>query len=104
VRRRPAIETVRWLCHPVQPVLLSEDSLLALDAPISVCGDICGQYLDLLRVSEMGGMPPKSRYFFLGDSVDRGSRSVEVSLLLFALKLRYPDAIHLVRGNMSRPR
>jgi serine/threonine-protein phosphatase PP1 catalytic subunit len=102
-RRLPALSTVRWLCKTVQPVLLAEPSLLSLDPPIRICGDIHGQYLDLLRVFESGGLPPISRYLFLGDYVDRGQRSVEVIILLYALKVRFPESIFLLRGNHESP-
>jgi serine/threonine-protein phosphatase PP1 catalytic subunit len=102
-RQRPTAETVRWLCESIQPIFLSEPSLLTLDPPIHICGDIHGQYLDLLRVFELGGLPPVSRYLFLGDYVDRGERSVEVIILLFALKLRHPQSLYMIRGNHESP-
>lgn len=78
---------------------LAEPSLLTLDFPIRICGDIHGQFLDLLRVFEQGGLPPSSRYLFLGECVNRGESSVEVIVLLFALKMRHPNSIFLLRGN-----
>ncbi|XP_065051782.1 serine/threonine-protein phosphatase 5-like [Rhopilema esculentum] len=79
-------------------------SLCEIEIPetnkFTVCGDIHGQYYDLLNIFDMNGIPSKENpYLFNGDFVDRGSFSVEVILTLFGFKLLYPDFFFMARGN-----
>merc|ERR1719272_2642276 len=77
----------------------AEPNLLKLTDPITVVGDIHGQYFDLLKLLEVGGMPGVTQYLFLGDYVDRGSFSVEVVALLYAIKIKHPKRVRMLRGN-----
>jgi serine/threonine-protein phosphatase PP1 catalytic subunit len=92
-------DDVEWLCEQILQLFLSEPSVLDLTGPIHVCGDIHGQFWDLIRVFTASDIGPDSRYLFLGDYVDRGPQSLEVVCLLFAMKLRAPTNIFLLRGN-----
>jgi protein phosphatase len=87
------------LLDEVDKIVSEEPTLLRLRAPIKVFGDIHGQLGDLNKLFETFGAPTddlpygdieSTDYLFLGDYIDRGNRSLEVILLLFALKLKYP--------------
>ncbi|KAH0795798.1 Ser/Thr protein phosphatase [Histomonas meleagridis] len=77
----------------------SEPPLLELNGQFVVVGDLHGNLDDILRIFQRCRYPPKTSYLFLGDYVDRGKYSVEVVVLLFALKIKFPDNIFLLRGN-----
>ncbi|KAJ8513302.1 hypothetical protein OPV22_003736 [Ensete ventricosum] len=80
---------IRQLCVVSKELFLQQPNLLELEAPIKICGDIHGQYSDLLRLFEYGGLPPQANYLFLGDYVDRGKQSLETICLLLAYKIKF---------------
>ena len=125
---------VKELCLKAREILVEEGNVQYVDAPVTVsefllspkiviftafqiCGDIHGQFFDLLELFKVGRFCPETNYLFmgernmrpscsppradtcLGDFVDRGFYSVETFLLLLAFKVRYPDRITLIRGN-----
>ncbi|KAJ3207869.1 Protein phosphatase methylesterase 1 [Entophlyctis luteolus] len=83
----------------VKELLMEESNIQPVNAPVIVCGDIHGQFYDLMELFRVGGEIPNFSYIFMGDFVDRGYYSLETFTLLLALKARYPDKITLLRGN-----
>jgi protein phosphatase len=101
------VETVVELINRCMKVVEDQPMVLRVDAPAKVFGDIHGQYQDLMRFFDLYSAPIEGPggdiegldYIFLGDYVDRGTHSLETMCLLMALKIKYPNQIHLLRGN-----
>ncbi|CAL8115786.1 unnamed protein product, partial [Orchesella dallaii] len=80
-------------------ILSTETNIREVASPVTVCGDLHGQFRDLLELFRVGGKCPETNFIFMGDYVDRGECSVETISLLLALKVRYRERITLLRGN-----
>ena len=78
---------------------MKESNVVPVRPPIIICGDVHGQFPDLMELLSLGGRVSDHRYLFLGDYVDRGHYSGETISLLLAYKVKYPDNITLIRGN-----
>jgi len=87
------------LCIRSRDIFMEQPMFLELEVPLKVCGDVHGQYSDLLRLFDYGGFPPEANYLFLGDYVDRGKQSLETICLLLVYKVKYPENFFLLRGN-----
>jgi len=92
-------DEIEILCSRVSDILAREPNIIKLKAPITICGNIHGQFKDLLKIFKLGGPCAEINYLFLGNYSNRGYDTIETVSLLFSLKLRYPDRITLLRGN-----
>lgn len=90
---------LKQLCDYVKELLIEESNVQPISSPVTVSGDIHGQFHDLLNLFKTGGDVPHTNYVFMGDFVDRGYNSLETFTLLLCLKARYPANITLLRGN-----
>lgn len=79
-------------------IFQNEPNIVRIERPVTVVADIHGQFYDFLTILSAGGDPATTRYLFLGDYVDRGQFECECVFLLFALKIKYPSNITLLRG------
>lgn len=80
---------LKQLCDRVKEIMMEESNVQPVNAPVVVCGDIHGQFYDLMELFKQGGEIPKTNYVFMGDFVDRGHHSVETLQLLLCYKARY---------------
>jgi len=92
-------QDLKLLCEVVKELLLEESNVQPVAAPVTICGDIHGQFYDLLELFRVGGEIADTNYIFMGDFVDRGYYSLETFSYLLALKAKYPEKITLLRGN-----
>ncbi|EIM80868.1 Metallo-dependent phosphatase [Stereum hirsutum FP-91666 SS1] len=100
---------MKLLCERVRSLLIEESNIQPVSSPVTICGDIHGQFWDLLELFRKGGDVPDTSYIFMarrffrltrmGDFVDRGHYSLETVSMLLVLKATYPDKVTLLRGN-----
>lgn len=69
-------------------ILSKESNVQEVRCPVTVCGDVHGQFHDLMELFKIGGKSPDTNYLFMGDYVDRGYYSVETVTLLVCLKVK----------------
>ena len=90
---------INWVLVKAYEIIKNQPVFIELDSPINICGDVHGQFYDLLRLFNYVGFPPKSNFLFLGDYVDRGKNSLETIVLLLCYKIKYPENFFMLRGN-----
>lgn len=87
------------MCDLVCDLLIEESNIQPVSTPVTVCGDIHGQFYDLEELFRNGGPVPDTTYIFMGDFVDRGYYSLETFTRLLTLKAKWSEKITLLRGN-----
>jgi len=87
------------LCDQAKEILQKETNVQPVSCPITICGDVHGQFYDLMELFRIGGVPPETNYLFTGDYVDRGYYSVKTISILMSYKVRYKGRITMTRGN-----
>jgi predicted phosphodiesterase len=91
-------EVLNVVCQAIE-VLKREEAVLRVSGSIVVVGDLHGNLNTLIRIFEEFGYPDSHLFVFLGDYIDRGPHSCEVLLLLYSLKILFPNHMILLRGN-----
>ena len=92
-------DEIMEIIYRAQEIVRRQPVMVEVNAPIKVCGDVHGQYSDLLRIFNKCGYPSESPYLFLGDYVDRGKQQIEVISVLVGFKVVLPESFFLLRGN-----
>ena len=80
-------------------IFKQQPTLLTIQSPVIIVGDLHGNLLDLLTILKNQGAPPWTKYLFLGDMVDRGQFSVETIIFIYLMQINFPDDVFIIRGN-----
>lgn len=61
-----AESVIEAICAKTKELLMRESNVVHVQAPITVVGDIHGQFFDLIEIFRIGGYCPSTNYLFLG--------------------------------------
>ena len=65
---------------------MAETNVQNVRCPVTVCGDVHGQFHDLMELFRIGGKPPDTNYLFMGCVLCRRFwMSISISFFLSAL-------------------
>ncbi|VIO98287.1 Uncharacterized protein BM_BM4558 [Brugia malayi] len=103
MNQKITLEEILALMSTAGLIMMEEGSLVEVEVPIKVVGDIHGQYEDMHKLFGIIGKVPEVKMIFLGDYIDRGPQSIETIIYLLCLKVKYRDRIFLLRGNHETP-
>jgi diadenosine tetraphosphatase ApaH/serine/threonine PP2A family protein phosphatase len=95
----PGEQEVARIFAKLEEILTLEENIVRVPSPVVICGDVHGQYEDVILLLSLGGDPKHTNYLFMGDYVDRGYYSLNTFLLLATYKIEHPLAFFLLRGN-----
>ena len=70
---------VRQLCEKAKEIFADEANVQPVQAPVTVCGDIHGQFHDLIELFRIGGKAPDTNYLFMGDYVGTSDLYTHIS-------------------------
>jgi len=63
---------MKMLCDRVRNILLEESNIQPVSSPVTICGDIHGQFWDLLELLRKGGEVPDTSYIFMARMLSCG--------------------------------
>jgi serine/threonine-protein phosphatase PPG1 len=61
-----AESVIEAICAKAKELLMKESNVVHIAAPVTVVGDIHGQFFDMLEIFKIGGFCPNTNYLFLG--------------------------------------
>lgn len=72
---------MKALCQRVGDLLLEESNVHLVQSPVTVCGDIHGQFWDVLEIFRQGGEAPETQYIFMVSKPSLVKRRAAISQL-----------------------